>query len=71
MDRRELFADFGHAPDIDSCEAGIVGLGTPDIGDLEMGDTASDGDGGMLGRVLIYASIISVAVAMLVWKHSG
>jgi hypothetical protein len=30
---------------------------------------ASDGDGGMLGRVLIYATIISVGVAMLVWKR--
>jgi len=28
-----------------------------------------DGDGAMLGRVLIYASIITVIVALIVWKR--
>jgi hypothetical protein len=30
---------------------------------------ASDGDGAMLGRVLIYASIITVVVALIIWKQ--
>jgi hypothetical protein len=28
-----------------------------------------DGDGAMLGRVLIYASIITVVVALIIWKR--
>jgi len=32
---------------------------------------ALDGDGTMVGRVLVYASIVIVAVAMIVWKRSG
>jgi hypothetical protein len=30
---------------------------------------AFDGDGAMLGRVLIYASIIAVVVALIIWKR--
>ena len=30
---------------------------------------ASDGDGVMVGRVLVLASIVAVAVAMILWKH--
>ena len=30
---------------------------------------ASDGDGAMLGRVLIYASIITVVVGVIIWKQ--
>ncbi|MET0918403.1 MAG: hypothetical protein ABWY07_08290 [Burkholderiales bacterium] len=30
---------------------------------------ASDGDGVMVGRVLVFASIVVVAVAMIVWRH--
>ena len=29
---------------------------------------AFDGDGAMLGRVLIYASIITVVVVLIIWK---
>jgi len=29
----------------------------------------TDGDGAMLGRVLVYASIVVVAVAMMIWKR--
>ena len=29
----------------------------------------ADGDGGMLGRVLIYASIVAVVVVSAVWKR--
>lgn len=68
MDQRELFADFGYAPDIDSSEAGLVDLSAPDIRDLEIDKgIASDGDGAMLGSVLIYAGIIAV-VAVTIWK---
>jgi hypothetical protein len=30
---------------------------------------AFDGDGAMLGRILIYASIITVVVALIIWKR--
>ena len=30
---------------------------------------AADGDGAMVGRVLIYASIITVIVAVIIWKQ--
>jgi hypothetical protein len=30
---------------------------------------ASDGDGVMVGRVLVFASIVAVAVAMILWRH--
>jgi len=70
MDQREIFAEFGGAPDIDSDVAGGIGLNSLDTRDDETNAVAaSDGDGGMLGRVLIYATIISVGVAMLVWKR--
>lgn len=55
--------DFGRAPDVDSGETERVSLNTPDARDLE----APDGDGGMLGRVLIYAGIIAV-VGVTIWK---
>jgi hypothetical protein len=28
-----------------------------------------DGDGAMLGRVLIYASVITVVIALIIWKR--
>jgi len=31
--------------------------------------SAVDGDGVMVGRVLIYASIIAVIVAVIIWKQ--
>jgi hypothetical protein len=71
MDQRESFAEFANAPDVDRSEPGLVGS-TPDIGDLQIdGDGASDGDGGMLGRVLIYACIVTGAIATLIWRRSG
>ena len=30
---------------------------------------ACDGDGVMVGRVLVFASIVAVAVAMVVWRE--
>jgi hypothetical protein len=63
-----VFVDLGNAPDIDSSEAGLVGVSAPDIHDLAIdGGGASDGDGAMLGSVLIYAGIIAV-VAVTIWK---
>jgi hypothetical protein len=73
MDQRES-AELGGAPDIDSDEVGRVGLNALDIRDRETnGLAASDGDGGMLGRVLIYTAIIAVLIAVLavaLWRHS-
>ena len=70
MDQRELSVGFGRAPDVDSGETERVSVNAPDARDLEAdGVAAPDGDGGMLGRVLVYASIVVVAVAMLVWNR--
>ena len=30
---------------------------------------ACDGDGVMVGRVLVFASIVAVTVAMILWRH--
>ena len=62
MDQRELSADFGHAPDVASGETERANLDAPNAHDLE----GPDGDGGMLGRVLIYAAIIAV-VGATIW----
>jgi hypothetical protein len=68
MDQRELLVDFVRAPDIDNGEKERVSVKAPDASNLEAdGVAARDGDGGMLGRVLIYASIIAV-VAVTIWK---
>jgi hypothetical protein len=59
MDNRELWEEFG-AVHAESPEQPV------------RSDTAApaDGDGAMLGRVLVYASMVVVAVAMVVWKRS-
>jgi len=44
----------------DACEL----AGEPDRG------SPGDGDGTMVGRVLVYASMVVVAVAMIIWKRS-
>ena len=42
----------------------------PDRYELERrAGVACDGDGVMVGRVLVFASIVAVAVAMVVWKQ--
>jgi hypothetical protein len=70
MDQREIFAEFGGALGADSGEAWRVGLDALDARDREAnGVPASDGDGGMLGRVLIYTAIIAV-LALALWRHS-
>ena len=70
MDQRELSADFGRLPGVDNSEAWRVDLNAPDMRDLEPDSVAaSDGDGGMLGRVLIYTAIIAV-LAVALWSHS-
>ena len=40
-----------------------------DIDSRQERPRAFDGDGAMLGRVLIYASIIAVVVALIIWKR--
>jgi hypothetical protein len=70
MDQREIFAEFGGAPDADSGEAWYIGLDALGARDREASDVpAHDGDGGMLGRVLIYTAIIAV-LALALWRHS-
>jgi hypothetical protein len=74
MEQRDLSADFGVAPDIESREGEHFDFNAPDTRDLRTGVVvvaASDGDGGMLGRVLVYASIMVVATVMFIWRRNG
>jgi len=72
MDQRESFAEFGSAKGIRREEGDRSAPDTSDIRDLETDAAkASDGDGAMLGRVLIYASIVAVGVVAILWKRFG
>ena len=57
MDQRDLSAECGRSDTRDLDEASEPAI--------------PDGDGGMLGRVLIYATIVIVGVAVLLWKHGA
>ena len=59
MENRELWQEFG------AVETDV----SPHLVTEEPSRT--DGDGAMLGRVLVYASIVVVGVAMLIWKRVG
>lgn len=70
MDQREPLAELGRPLDLQSPE--VRGFDGSATGDLNVEPVAhDDGDGAMLGRVLVYASIIIVAVAVLAWKRVG
>ena len=70
MDQREIFAEFGGALGDDRGEAWHVDLDALDARDREANDVStSDGDGGMLGRVLIYTAILTI-LALTLWRHS-
>ncbi len=57
MENRELWEEFG------AVEADV----SPHLAMEEQ--SRVDGDGAMLGRVLVYASIVMVGAAMLIWKR--
>jgi hypothetical protein len=70
MDQRGSFGEFGSAKGIGREEGHRSATDTPDIRDLETDAAiASDGDGAMLGRVLIYASIVAVGVVAILCKR--
>ena len=64
MDSREYGGDFGLGRELD-------GRQPEDFETLDPNAPAPspDGDGAMLGRVLVYASIVIVGCAMLFWKQ--
>jgi hypothetical protein len=57
MENRELWEEFG------AVETDV----SPPVVMEEQ--SLADGDGAMLGRVLVYASIVMVGAAMLIWKR--
>jgi len=72
MDQRESFAEFGSAKGSGREEGDRSTLDASNIHDLEADAArASDGDGAMLGRVLIYASIVAVGFVAILWKRFG
>ena len=60
MDNRELWEEFGS----------VRAEPSEPVARADSADPA-DGDGAMLGRVLVYASIVVVAVAMVLWKRNS
>jgi hypothetical protein len=68
-------ADREFPGDVDSAQSGAANATRAfDIDTFETSHAAerafaSDGDGAMVGRVLIYASIIVVVIAVTVWKQ--
>lgn len=64
MDGRSPYNDI-ELPAGDGVDAPL-----PDRYELERrAAVACDGDGVMVGRVLVFASIVAVAVAMVVWRQ--
>jgi len=52
-----------------ACRTGRRALAPWDVTDLQVSlAPTSDGDGAMLGLVLVYAAILVVAVATILWK---
>jgi len=57
VENRELWQEFG-----------AVDADTP-LPPVPEDLSRTDGDGAMLGRLLVYASIVVVGVAMILWKR--
>jgi len=72
MDSREFGEEFGHGRDLESRDPGKLESASIDNLDPNaLAPTAPpDGDGAMLGRVLVYASIVVVGCALFFWKHA-
>jgi len=70
MDGQESFAEFGSAVSTEGEEGSPSAADKSHIFDFEMDDAkASDGDGSMLGRVLIYSTIVTVVAIAIIWKR--
>ena len=70
MDQRESFAEFGSAADNEFEEGRRSAADKLHTFDFEVDRAkASDGDGGMLGRLLIYSIIVTVVAIAIVWKR--
>jgi hypothetical protein len=69
MPERALTGDFeGTQTDNDNA-APAIDIAAFDVDSRHERPRAFDGDGAMLGRVLIYASILTVVVALIIWKR--
>ena len=71
MDSREFGEDLGLGRELDGREPGKFESAAIETIDPNAVAPASspDGDGAMLGRILVYASIVIVGCAMLFWKQ--
>ena len=65
MDGRSPSSEIGAPAGDDGVEATLPDRYEPDRGAV----AAFDGDGVMLGRVLVFASIVFVAVVMILWRR--
>jgi hypothetical protein len=68
MADRALPSDFEGALVENASAPLVIDIDAFDVDSCQERPRASDGDGAMLGRVLIYASIITVVVALIIWK---
>ena len=66
MDSREFGEDLGLGRELEGREPGKFETIDPNA---LAAAPSPDGDGAMLGRVLVYASIVIVGCAMLFWKQ--
>jgi hypothetical protein len=71
MDSREFGGEFGLGHELDRRDPGkLENAAIEPVDPNALAPAPSpDGDGAMLGRVLVYASIVVVGCAMLFWKH--
>jgi hypothetical protein len=69
MADRALSDDFEHAQGGNADATPASDVDAFDVDDPQERLRASDGDGAMLGRVLIYASIITVVIAVILWNR--
>jgi hypothetical protein len=69
MADRALADDFEDTQTLGAIAPRAIDIAAFDVDSPHERPRASDGDGAMLGRVLIYASIITVVAALIIWKQ--
>jgi hypothetical protein len=69
MSDRALTGDFEGAQADNVNAPSAIDVAAFDVDSRQELPSPFDGDGAMLGRVLIYASIITVIVALIIWKR--
>ena len=68
MTDRALTGDFEGAQADNANGAPAIDIAAFDVDSRYERARAFDSDGAMLGRVLVYASIITVVVALIIWE---